>query len=192
VVGPYLALLAALAGERLYELRRSRRSATAAFARGAVEYGQRHFVWMRLLHGAFLVSCALEVTLGHRPFHPAAGTAFFVAALLAQGLRYWAIVSLGERWNVRVIVEPGVPAEVCGPYRWVRHPNYLAVAIEGVAVPMIHGAWMTAVAFTILNAALLVVRIRCEERALRTHCGYAARLGDRPRLFPRPALGRLP
>jgi methyltransferase len=72
-----------------------------------------------------------------------------------------------------------------GPYRWVRHPNYVAVVAEGIAVPLLHTAWLTAAAFTALNAALLVVRIRCEERALAAHMGYAERLGARPRFVPR-------
>jgi methyltransferase len=85
---------------------------------------------------------------------------------------------------VRVLVLPGDPAVVAGPYRYLRHPNYLAVVIEGFAVPLVHTAWLTALAFTLANAALLRVRIRCEEQALAAHCDYARRLGDRPRLIP--------
>jgi methyltransferase len=184
MVGPYLVLLALLAAERLFELRTSRRHAAAAFARGAVEYGRRHFVWMRGLHAAFLAACALEVVLLPRPFRPVLGAVCLGIVVAAQVLRYWAVASLGERWNVRVIVEPGVPAEVCGPYRYVRHPNYLAVVLEGFAVPLVHGAWMTALGFSVANAVLLAVRIRCEERALGAHCAYAARLGGRSRFVP--------
>jgi methyltransferase len=85
---------------------------------------------------------------------------------------------------VRVIVVPGEPVETAGPYRYLRHPNYLAVILEGVAVPLIHGAWLTAIAFSVLNAILLVVRIRCEEDALSESGRYRERLGDRPRLLP--------
>ncbi|HET6346370.1 MAG TPA: isoprenylcysteine carboxylmethyltransferase family protein, partial [Myxococcota bacterium] len=97
------------------------------------------------------------------------------AALAAQGLRYWAIGSLGRRWNVRVIVLPNVPAVTRGPYRFLRHPNYVAVVLEGMAVPLIHGAWWTAVAFTLANALLLRVRIRCEEDALARFGAYGVR-----------------
>jgi methyltransferase len=110
--------------------------------------------------------------------------ACLVVVVAAQALRYWAIASLGERWNVRVIVEPGIPVEVHGPYRYLRHPNYVAVVLEGLAVPLVHGAWLTALAFSVSNAVLLAVRIRCEERALGTHCAYAARLGGRSRFVP--------
>ena len=184
MVGAYLVLLALLGVERSFELRLSRRNAAWAFERGGIEFGQRHFFWMRLLHAAFLAACALEVTVGRRPFDARVGVPMLALAIAAQALRYWAIASLGPRWNVRVIVVPGLPVVTRGPYRWLRHPNYLAVVIEGFAIPLIHGAWITAVVFSVANAVLLVVRIRCEERALGGHCGYAERLGDRPRLVP--------
>jgi methyltransferase len=184
VVIPYLALLALLGLERLVELRISRRHARWALARGGVEVGQRHFRVMKLLHGAFLAACAAEVVLLARPFVPALGWPMLGLALAAQALRYWAIASLGRRWNVRVIVVPGAPAVTRGPYRWLRHPNYLAVALEGVAVPLVHSAWWTALGFSLANAALLAVRIRCEERALAQHCDYDARLGGVHRFLP--------
>ena len=188
MVIPYLAFLALLALERLVELHISRRNAARAFARGGVEVGQRHFRVMKLLHGAFLGACAAEVLLLRRPVAPALGWPMLGLALGAQALRYWAIASLGPHWNVRVIVVPGARAVTSGPYRWLRHPNYLAVAIEGVAVPLIHSAWWTALGFSAANAALLAVRIRCEERALAEHCDYEARLGGRRRFLPaRPA-----
>jgi methyltransferase len=180
----YFALLAAVAAERLYELRLSRRNAERAFGRGGIELGREHFGLMRALHAGFLAACALEVALGQRAFVPALGFPMLAIALGAQGLRYWAIATLGPRWNVRVIVTPGEPVVTSGPYRWLRHPNYLAVALEGVALPLIHGAWLTALAFSAANAALLRVRIRVEERALAAHCDGDARLGDRPRLLP--------
>jgi methyltransferase len=108
-------------------------------------------------------------------------------ALAAQVLRYWAIRTLGPRWNVRVIVVPGAPVVTGGPYRFLRHPNYVAVVVEGFAIPLIHGAWGTALVFSAANALLLVVRIRCEERALAAHCDYAARFGAAPRFVPRRA-----
>jgi methyltransferase len=91
-------------------------------------------------------------------------------ALAAQAIRYWVIFTLGKRWNVRVIVVPGLPVVSSGPYRYLKHPNYLAVVLEGFAVPLIHTAWITAVAFTLLNAWMLSVRLRCENEALATHC----------------------
>jgi len=84
----------------------------------------------------------------------------------AQALRWWCIVTLGPRWNTRVIVVPGLAPVVAGPYRVLRHPNYLAVAVEGAALPLVHGCWITAVSFTVANALLLRVRIRVENEAL--------------------------
>jgi methyltransferase len=184
VVTAYLAILAALAAERLVELRISRRNAAWALGRGGVEVGRRHFRVMAALHAGFLAGCAAEVVLLDRPFVPALGWPMLALAALAQALRYWAIASLGPRWNVRVIVLPGAPAVRTGPYRWLRHPNYLAVVLEGFAIPLIHGAWLTAACFSAANAVLLAVRIRCEERALARHCDYEARLGAVPRFLP--------
>jgi methyltransferase len=180
----YTLLIVALALERCFELWLSRRNARWAKGRGAIEYGAEHFVWMKLLHTGFFVGCIAEVWLLSRPFIPWLGAACLVVAALAQALRYWTIVTLGRRWNVQVLVLPGVPAVVAGPFRFLRHPNYLAVVAEGMAVPLVHSAFITAGVFTVLNAALLAVRIRCEERALGEHCQYAARLGGRRRFWP--------
>lgn len=180
----YFALLSLVAAERLHELRLSRRNAALALARGGIELGREHFGAMRALHAGFLAACALEVALLSRAFEPWLGLPMLALALAAQALRYWAIATLGPRWNVRVIVTPGEPVVTGGPYRWLRHPNYLAVVIEGVALPLIHGAWLTAAAFSAVNAWLLRTRIRVEERALAEHCQGDARLGDRPRLIP--------
>ena len=180
----YCAFLAGIAAERLFELRLSKRNAAAAFARGGIEVGREHFGAMRALHAVFLGACALEVVLLQRTFEPLLGWPMLALALGAQSLRYWAIASLGPRWNVRVIVTPGDPVVTSGPYRWLRHPNYLAVVIEGFAIPLIHGAWISAALFSALNAWLLRVRIRVEESALAEHCEGAPRLASRPRLFP--------
>ena len=180
----YCALLALVAAERLFELRLSRRNAALAFARGGIELGREHFAAMRALHALFLVACAGEVIALERGFDPRLGLPMLALAIAAQALRYWAIATLGPRWNVRVIVTPGEAVVTSGPYRWLRHPNYLAVAIEGVAIPLVHGAWLTAVAFSAANALLLRRRIRVEERALAEHCQGEALLGDRPRLLP--------
>ena len=185
----YLALLAMIACERVVELAISRRNARWAFAHGGVEVGRAHFRSMSVLHVAFFAGCAAEVIILERPFVPALGWPMLGGAALAQGLRYWAIHSLGPFWNVRVIVVPGAPAITGGAYRFLRHPNYLAVIAEGIAVPLIHTAWLTAILFTLANAVVLAVRIRCEEGALARHCAYRERLGDRPRFLPSRLFG---
>ena len=91
-----------------------------------------------------------------------------VLVVASQALRWWCITTLGPRWNTRVIVVPGLSPVRSGPYRMLRHPNYVAVVVEGVALPLVHAAWITALVFTVLNAALLTARIRTEDAALAT------------------------
>lgn len=181
----YLGFLGLLAAERVVEITLSRRHAAWALARGGKAYGESHFFFMKLLHVGLFAGCAGEVVFFSRPFLPALAVPMLGLALAAQALRYWAVRTLGRYWNVRVIVVPGAPPVSSGPYGFVRHPNYLAVAIEGLAVPLIHTAWATALIFTVLNAVLLKKRIRCEEEALSAHGAYRDVLGDRPRVFPR-------
>lgn len=163
----YFALILATGVERLVELVISARNARAAFARGGVEYGQRHFPWMVALHTGLLAACILEAWLLERPFLPWLGWPMLLLVVLSQALRYWCIASLGPQWNTRVIVVPGLSVVTRGPYRWLRHPNYIAVAVEGVALPLVHTSWVTALVFTVLNAVLLLgFRIPVENRAL--------------------------
>jgi len=180
----YLALLGLLACERGVELWLSRRNAARAFAEGGIEVGRGHLGVMRALHTAFFFACALEVVGLSRPFEPRVGYPMLALAMAAQGLRYWAITTLGPRWNVRVIVVPGASVVTSGPYRFLRHPNYAAVIAEGIAIPLIHGAWLTALVFTLANAWLLSTRIRVEERALAEYCAQSDRLDGRPRFVP--------
>ncbi|MFJ3533244.1 isoprenylcysteine carboxyl methyltransferase family protein [Streptomyces sp. NPDC090132] len=162
----YTALVLAVAGERLAELVVALRNTRWARARGGVETGRAHYPAMVALHTALLLGCLLEVRLAGRPFVPLLGWAMVAVVAAAQGLRWWCIRTLGHRWNTRVIVVPGLPLVTGGPYRLLRHPNYAAVAAEGLALPLVHGAWLTAALFTVLNAALMAVRVRCEEAAL--------------------------
>jgi methyltransferase len=165
----YSALLLATGFERIAELVVSTRNARWSFARGGVEFGARHFPPMVALHTGLLIACFLEVWLGARPFLPWLGWPALALVLASQALRWWCIRVLGPRWNTRVIIVPGLPLIAAGPYRWLRHPNYVAVVVEGFALPLVHTAWVTAIAFTVLNAILLsAVRIPCENRALAT------------------------
>ena len=177
-------LIFVLAIERMVELYVSRRNAAWSRARGAIEYGRAHLIWMKLLHTSFFAGCLLEVWLLSPPFLPALAAGCGAVAIGAQVLRYWTIATLGRRWNIAVLVLPGVAAETRGPFRFIKHPNYVAVVLEGFAVPLLHSAALTALVFSALNAWVLWVRIRCEEAALREHCDYAAALADRPRFLP--------
>jgi len=166
----YLVLILLTGAERIAELVISKRNASWAFARGGIEYGHSHFPWMVTLHTGLLLACIAEVFLLDRPFIPWLGWPMLAIALLCQAGRYWVITALGRQWNTRVIVVPGLPAVKRGPYRfaWMRHPNYIIVAVEGIALPLVHTAWITALVFTVLNAVLLLrFRIPVENGALR-------------------------
>jgi methyltransferase len=159
-----------VAGQRLLELRLSRRHERILRARGAVERGGGHYPLMVGLHVMWLLSTLVEGIL-RGPGLPAYWPIPLALFLLVQPLRYWAIFSLGEYWNTRVLVVPGTRLVRRGPYRYLRHPNYVVVFVEIATFPLIFGAWVTALIFSILNAALLYVRIREETRALAELAG---------------------
>jgi methyltransferase len=164
--GWYLVLVGAVALERLAELVISGRNARWSFERGGVETGRGHLPAMIALHVALLVAAPVEVLLAGRPFMPALGWPMLALVAAGQGLRWWCVTSLGRHWNTRVIVVPGAALVRRGPYRWARHPNYVAVVVEGLALPLVHTAWVTAIAFTALNALVLRARLRVENAAL--------------------------
>lgn len=164
----YVVLVGLVGLERVAELVVSLRNAKWCFGRGGVESGQGHYPFMVVLHTGLLVGCVVEVLVADRPFTPALGWPMLAVVLLAQGLRWWCITVLGPQWNTRVIVVPDLSLVGSGPYKWIRHPNYVAVVAEGVALPLVHNAWITAIVFTLLNLPLLAVRIRTEEAALAT------------------------
>lgn len=170
-VALYVAFVLLTGVERLIELVVSRRNAALAFSKGGREYGQAHFPWMVALHTGLLLACVAEVLLANRPFIPLVGWPMLAIALACQAARYWIISSLGSQWNTRVIVVPGAKRVTDrGPYRlsWLRHPNYVVVVVEGIALPLVHTAWVTAIAFTVLNAVLLLrFRLPVENRALK-------------------------
>ncbi len=181
----YILAIGLVGLERLYELRLSNANARWAFSQGAIETGQRHYRVMTLMHTAFLVACVAEPVLLSRPFSLLGGSLFAGLALSAQGLRYWAISTLGKRWNTRIIALPQLEPVSGGPYRYLRHPNYVAVVLELFALPMIHGGFVTALVFSAFNAALLTVRIKAEEVAQggKYQVAFAQRARFVPSLF---------
>ena len=156
--------------QRLLELALSWRNERRLRARGAVERGGGHYPVIVAVHALWLVSTLVEGLL-RGPEPPVWWPLPLAAFLLVQPLRYWAILSLGGNWNTRVLVVPGGKLVRRGPYRYFPHPNYVVVAVEILTFPLIFGAWITAVVFSLLNAALLYVRIRTENRALRDLAG---------------------
>ncbi len=162
----FLVVVGLVALERVAELVVSTRNAAWSLHRGGVETGQGHYPVMVLLHSGFLVAMVAEA-LVRRPEVPGGlALTMIVLVLASQALRWWCIATLGPRWNTRVIVVPGLSAVRSGPYRWLSHPNYVAVVVEGLALPLVHASWITAVGFTLANAVLLSVRLRAENTAL--------------------------
>jgi methyltransferase len=162
----YTVLIGLVALERLAELVVSNRNLRWSRRRGGVEVGAGHYPAMVTLHSALLAGCLAEVWLLNRPFVPALGWSMLVLVLASQALRWWCVRTLGPQWNTRVVVVPGAGRVRSGPYRFLAHPNYVAVVLEGLALPLVHTAWLTAVIFSVLNAGLLGVRIRSEAGAL--------------------------
>jgi methyltransferase len=164
----YVALVLLVVVVRFVELGVAQRNLAWARARGGVEYGAGHYPVMVALHTALLAGCLVELVVADRPFLPWLGWPMLAVLLAAHALRWWCITSLGRQWNTRVVVVPDLPLSSRGPYRWLRHPNYVAVVAEGVALPLVYTNWVTALLFTVANLALLRVRIRVEEAALAT------------------------
>jgi methyltransferase len=163
----YTGLILAVGLERVAELVVSERHRRWSMAAGGVESGAGHYPVMVVLHTGLLVGALVEVLALDRPFLPWLGWPMLGLVLAAQGLRWWCVVTLGRQWCTRVVVVPGLSAVRAGPYRKLRHPNYVAVVVEGFALPLVHTAWVTAVVFSLANAWLLRVRIRTENAALR-------------------------
>lgn len=163
----FTVLVALVALERLAELVVAKRHLAWALSRGGVESGRGHYPWMVVLHTGLLVGCLVEAWLARRGPVPVLAWTMTGVVVLTQLLRWWCIRTLGQQWNTRIVVVPGLTAVRAGPYRRLPHPNYLAVAIEGAALPLAGSAWITAIAFTVLNGWLMSVRIPAEDKALR-------------------------
>lgn len=165
----YYLFIVLVAAERLVELAVSRRNARWSFAHGGKEFGRGHYPAMVSMHALLLVSCIVEVATQHRPFLPWLGWPMVALVAASTGMRWWCVATLGKHWNPRLIVIPGAPLVHGGPYRFLHHPNYTAVAVEVAALPLVHSAWWTAIVFSLANAAILRIRIHSENLAL----GYA-------------------
>ncbi|MGA8547533.1 MAG: isoprenylcysteine carboxyl methyltransferase family protein [Mycobacterium sp.] len=162
----YVLLIGVVVVERIAELVVTNRNRAWSQAHGGVEFGAGHYPAMVTLHTALLAGCLIEPIALHRPFVPALGWPMLAIAVAAQALRWWCISTLKHQWNARVIVIPGAARVTGGPYRFLPHPNYVAVIAEGFALPLIHTAWITALVFSVLNAVLLRTRIHVENNAL--------------------------
>jgi methyltransferase len=181
----YLALLALVSLLRLAELRVSRRHQRELIGRGIEKRADPQFRWMVALHTAVLWGAAIEVVVLRRPFLPDLAAPMAVLFLLATGLRWWVIHTMGAHWNVEVMASGPLGVVTSGPFRWIRHPNYLAVFVELVALPLIHTAWITALVATAGNLLVLRHRLRLEEPVLDANPAYRAAMTGKPRFLPK-------
>ncbi|MET0339873.1 MAG: isoprenylcysteine carboxylmethyltransferase family protein [Polyangiales bacterium] len=174
-----------MAAQRMLEVRVSRMNEAELHARGGIEHAAEQMPIMVAVHSGWLIACLAEVWLFDRPFHRALALPMLLVFCAGQALRIAAIRALGVRWTVKVLVVPGETPVSGGIFRYLRHPNYLGVILEIVALPLVHTAWLTAVVFSAANGALLYRRILAEEQALAASSDYDARFADRARLVPR-------
>ena len=156
----HLAVVAAVGAERLVEIAISRLNLRRVTARGGFVADRRTYWDVAVLQAVWLAASAAEPLLLSRPCVAPLAIAMIAVLLACQALRYWAVAALGDRWSLRIVVVPGEPRATSGPYRFVRHPNYLAVLVEYAALPLVHAAWLTAAISTLLGALVLARRIR--------------------------------
>jgi methyltransferase len=180
----YLGLLLLVGLLRIVELQISRRHQREMVARGATKVNDPRFLWMVLLHTGVLVGAAVEVVFLHRPFIPLLAAICFVVFLAANGVRWWVIQTLGEHWNAQVVDSTGLGVVTTGPFRYVRHPNYAAVFVEMLTLPLIHTAWITALAGSLAHIVVLSQRLSTEERILFSDAHYRAAMAGKPRFLP--------
>ena len=182
----FLALLVAVGIGRLLEMRVSRRHQRAMGARGIGMEREPVFGLMVALHTGVLAAAAAEVIFLDRPFVPALGWPALALVVLANLLRWWVIATLGPHWNVRVMGSLSMGVVSSGPFRYVRHPNYVAVFVELAALPLVHGAYLTAIAGALLHAAVLHRRVGLEESVLMADESYRRAFDRKPRFLPWP------
>jgi methyltransferase len=180
----FLALLLAVAALRIFELRISRRHQQRMTSRGAAKVKDPYFRWMAMFHTLVLIGAAAEVVFLHRPLLPALAASMVVLFLAANLVRWWVIRTLGEHWNVQVVDSTKLGFVASGPFRYVRHPNYAAVFVEMIALPLIHAAWITALAGAVAHIIVLSLRLSVEDPVLLSNPDYAATMGSKPRFLP--------
>ena len=159
MIWPYV-IMAFVTVQRLAEMAIDRRNTARLLAAGAFEVGAAHYPWIVAMHAAWLAT--LWATVGHREI----SLPLLAVYAVLQIFRAWVLMTLGRRWTTRIIVTPNVPLVSTGPFRFLRHPNYAVVTAEIAVLPLVFGLWWVALVFTLLNAALLSIRIRTENRAL--------------------------
>jgi methyltransferase len=184
-VAAFLGLLIAVGVLRRVELAISRRNQHRLEAVGVDRANEPSFHWMVLLHAAVLAGAALEVLWLNRPLIPILAILMLTLFALANALRWWVIRTLGTPWNIQVMDSVSLGVITSGPFRFVRHPNYAAVFVELLALPLIHTAWLTALIGSAGHAWVLSRRLAVEEAVLLRNGDYRATVAQRPRFVPR-------
>lgn len=168
----FLFIFAFVIIQRLVELSVAKRNEKWIKNQGAYEAGSSHYPVMIALHAGFFVSLLIEVLAADRPVSPV-WVPLLILFVLTQIARIWCLSSLGRYWNTKILILPGAQVVRRGPYKYIKHPNYVIVTIEILLLPLLFQAYVTAVVFTFLNAAMLSVRIPAEERALKRSTNYS-------------------
>jgi methyltransferase len=180
----FVGLLGAVGVGRLVEMRVSRRHQKRLGALGFDRAPEPGWRLMVLLHAGVLVGAALEVVVAGRPLLPWLAMPSLAAFVLANALRLWVIRTMSDHWNVNVVNSLALGVVTSGPYRWVRHPNYVAVFVELVALPLVHTAYVTALFGAALHLVVLGRRLAVEDGILLADPGYRAAMAGKPRFLP--------
>jgi len=180
----FLGLLLAVGALRIVELQISKRHQKQIVADGGSKVTDPKFLWMILLHTLVLIGAAVEVVFLHRPFIPWLAAISFVLFIVANVIRWWVIRTLGAHWNVQVMDSTKLGVITTGPFAYVRHQNYAAVFLEMFFLPLIHTAWITAIAGSLAHAIVLSQRLATEEKVLFSDPQYRAAMSSKPRFVP--------
>ncbi|WP_010284008.1 isoprenylcysteine carboxyl methyltransferase family protein [Bacillus timonensis] len=163
--------IALVISQRLIELRIAKRNEKWILSQGGFEVGQGHYKYIVLIHILFFISLIVEVVYFGKELSALYPILFFFFALTQLG-RVWALQSLGMFWNTKIMILPRSQVQAKGPYKFVKHPNYIIVALEFILIPYLFQAYVTAIIFSFLNLLVMAVRIPVEERALGVHEEY--------------------
>ncbi|BAZ29711.1 isoprenylcysteine carboxyl methyltransferase [Cylindrospermum sp. NIES-4074] len=180
----FIGIVALIILQRLFELRISKRNFLYILAQGGKEYSDNYLKLVKLLQVTWFMAMIIEVWWLNRPLIPILAAVALVATLSGQLLRYLSMRALEWRWTLPLITIPGMPLVDTGIYRHLRHPNWLGVILEIAALPLIHGAYITAIVFSTANIWLMSKRIQAEEEALSRDNNYAFAFAKKPRFIP--------
>lgn len=181
----YICLLVLVGIERLGEVAISRHNQSKMRAQGVQKIREPHYPWLVLFHAVILVAAGAEVLFLHRPLISALAISMLALFILSNVIRYWVIFLLAGLWNIQIMDSGRIGIVTSGPYRWVRHPNYVGVVLEIFSLPMIHTAWITAIVGTLGYFEILRRRVNIEDSVLMANPAYREAMGDKPRFLPR-------